>query len=88
MRRGGWAAGGVDGWKAGTVVADIGRGWRVCVCGGGASGAAGRVYATEIDAKKLAELRRRWQNASWERRGGGEQGGGDEFTADAATRFI
>jgi len=46
------------GWKAGTVVADIGAG------DGGYTfaavervGAAGKVYATEIDAKKLAELR-------------------------------
>ncbi len=46
------------GWKAGTVVADIGAGdgqYTFAVVE--RVGAAGQVYATEIDAKKLAELR-------------------------------
>ena len=46
------------GWKAGTVVADIGAGdGSYAFAAAGRVGAAGRVYATEIDAKKLAELR-------------------------------
>ena len=46
------------GWKAGTVVADIGAGdGPYTFAAVERVGAAGRVYATEIDAKKLAELR-------------------------------
>ena len=46
------------GWKAGTVVADIGAGdGQYTFAAVGRVGAAGRVYATEIDAKKLGELR-------------------------------
>ncbi len=46
------------GWKAGTVVADIGAGdGKYTFAAVERVGAAGRVYATEIDAKKLAELR-------------------------------
>ena len=46
------------GWKAGTVVADIGAGdgkytWAAVEW----VGASGKVFATEIDAKKLAELK-------------------------------
>src|SRR5271168_2563350 len=45
-------------WKPGTMVADIGAGdgqWAFAT--GEQVGAAGRVYATEIDDKKLAELK-------------------------------
>jgi ubiquinone/menaquinone biosynthesis C-methylase UbiE len=46
------------GWKAGTVVADIGAGdGAYTFAAAGRVGAAGKVYATEIDAKKIAELR-------------------------------
>jgi ubiquinone/menaquinone biosynthesis C-methylase UbiE len=46
------------GWKAGTVVADIGAGdGSYAFAAAERVGVAGRVYATEIDAKKLAELR-------------------------------
>ena len=46
------------GWKAGTVVADIGAGdGAYAFAAAERVGAAGRVYATEIDAKKLGELR-------------------------------
>ena len=46
------------GWKAGTVVADIGAGdGKYAFVAVERVGAAGKVYATEIDAKKLAELR-------------------------------
>ncbi len=46
------------GWKAGTVVADIGAGdGKYAFAAVERVGTAGRVYATEIDAKKLAELR-------------------------------
>ena len=46
------------GWKVGTVVADIGAGdGAYAFAAVERVGAAGRVYATEIDAKKLAELR-------------------------------
>jgi ubiquinone/menaquinone biosynthesis C-methylase UbiE len=46
------------GWKAGTVVADIGAGdGKYTFAAVERVGAAGKVYATEIDAKKLAELR-------------------------------
>src|SRR5260370_16032273 len=53
------------GWKAlrssgstGTVVADIGAGdGKYAFAAVERVGAAGRVYATEIDAKKLAELK-------------------------------
>jgi ubiquinone/menaquinone biosynthesis C-methylase UbiE len=46
------------GWKAGTVVADIGAGdGAYAFAAAELVGATGRVYATEIDAKKLAELR-------------------------------
>jgi ubiquinone/menaquinone biosynthesis C-methylase UbiE len=46
------------GWKAGTVAADIGAGdGKYTFAAVERVGAAGRVYATEIDAKKLAELR-------------------------------
>ncbi len=46
------------GWKAGTIVADIGAGdGRYTFAAVERVGATGKVYATEIDAKKLAELR-------------------------------
>jgi ubiquinone/menaquinone biosynthesis C-methylase UbiE len=46
------------GWKAGTVVADIGAGdGKYTFAAVGRVGASGKVYATEIDAKKLGELR-------------------------------
>jgi ubiquinone/menaquinone biosynthesis C-methylase UbiE len=46
------------GWKAGTVVADIGAGdGKYTFAAAERVGAGGKVYATEIDAKKLAELR-------------------------------
>jgi ubiquinone/menaquinone biosynthesis C-methylase UbiE len=46
------------GWKAGTVVADIGAGdGKYTFAALERVGAAGKVYATEIDAKKLGELR-------------------------------
>jgi ubiquinone/menaquinone biosynthesis C-methylase UbiE len=46
------------GWKAGTAVADIGAGdGEYTFAAVERVGAAGKVYATEIDAKKLAELR-------------------------------
>ena len=46
------------GWKAGTVVGDIGAGdGEYTFAAAGRVGATGKVYATEIDAKKLAELR-------------------------------
>ncbi len=46
-------------WKPGTIAADIGAGdGRYTFAAVERVGAAGRVYATEIDAKKLAELRR------------------------------
>ena len=46
------------GWKAGTVVADIGAGdGEYTFAAVRRVGATGKVYATEIDAKKLAELR-------------------------------
>lgn len=46
------------GWKAGTVVADIGAGdGAYTFAAAGRVGATGKVYATEIDEKKLAELR-------------------------------
>jgi len=46
------------GWKAGTVVADIGAGdGKYTFAAVERVGASGKVYATEIDAKKLAELR-------------------------------
>jgi ubiquinone/menaquinone biosynthesis C-methylase UbiE len=46
------------GWKAGTVAADIGAGdGKYTFAAVGRIGATGKVYATEIDAKKLAELR-------------------------------
>jgi ubiquinone/menaquinone biosynthesis C-methylase UbiE len=46
------------GWKAGTVVADIGAGdGAYAFAAMERVGATGKVYATEIDAKKLAELR-------------------------------
>ncbi len=46
------------GWKAGTVVADMGAGdGKYTFAAVERVGAAGRVYATEIDAKKLGELR-------------------------------
>jgi predicted methyltransferase len=45
-------------WRAGTVVADIGAGdGKYTFAAVGRVGASGKVYATEIDAKKLAELR-------------------------------
>jgi ubiquinone/menaquinone biosynthesis C-methylase UbiE len=45
-------------WKAGTVVADLGAGdGKYTLAPAERVGAAGKVYATEIDAKKLAELR-------------------------------
>jgi ubiquinone/menaquinone biosynthesis C-methylase UbiE len=46
------------GWKAGTVAADIGAGdGKYTFAAVERVGAAGRVYATEIDGKKVAELR-------------------------------
>ncbi len=46
------------GWKAGTVVADIGAGdGKYTFAAAGRVGAAGKVFATEIDAKKVAELK-------------------------------
>jgi ubiquinone/menaquinone biosynthesis C-methylase UbiE len=46
------------GWKAGTVAADIGAGdGKYTFAAAGRVGAAGKVFATEIDAKKLAELK-------------------------------
>jgi ubiquinone/menaquinone biosynthesis C-methylase UbiE len=46
------------GWKAGTVAADIGAGdGKYTFAAVERVGAAGKVYATEIDAKKLAELK-------------------------------
>ncbi len=46
------------GWRAGTGVADIGAGdGKYTFAAVERVGAAGRVYATEIDAKKLGELR-------------------------------
>jgi len=48
----------VMGWKAGTVAADIGAGdGRFTFAAVERVGAAGKVYATEIDTKKLAELK-------------------------------
>ena len=45
-------------WKPGTVAADIGAGdGRYSFAAVEHIGAAGRIYATEIDAKKLAELK-------------------------------
>lgn len=45
-------------WKPGTIVADIGAGdGRYTFAAAGLVGAAGKVYATEIDATKLKELR-------------------------------
>ncbi len=49
---------GLMGWKAGTVAADIGAGdGKYTLAALERVGAAGRVYATEIDAKKLEELK-------------------------------
>jgi ubiquinone/menaquinone biosynthesis C-methylase UbiE len=46
------------GWKAGILVADIGAGdGKYTFAAVERAGAAGKVFATEIDAKKLAELR-------------------------------
>ncbi len=46
------------GWKAGTIAADIGAGdGKYTFAAVERAGAAGKVYATEIDTKKLAELR-------------------------------
>jgi ubiquinone/menaquinone biosynthesis C-methylase UbiE len=46
------------GWKAGTVAADIGAGdGKYTFAAVERVGAAGKVYATEIDTKKLGELR-------------------------------
>lgn len=46
------------GWKTGTVAADIGAGdGKYTFAAVERVGATGKVYATEIDAKKLAELR-------------------------------
>jgi len=46
------------GWKAGTVAADIGAGdGKYTFAALERVGKAGKVFATEIDAKKLAELR-------------------------------
>ena len=46
------------GWKAGTIVADIGAGdGKYTFAAVERVGAAGKVYATEIDAKKVAELK-------------------------------
>jgi ubiquinone/menaquinone biosynthesis C-methylase UbiE len=47
-------------WKPGTVVADVGAGdGRYSFAAAAKVGSSGRVYATEIDEKKLEELRRR-----------------------------
>jgi ubiquinone/menaquinone biosynthesis C-methylase UbiE len=44
-------------WRAGSVVAEIGAGeGQITVAAAERVGAAGRVYATELDAKKLAHL--------------------------------
>jgi len=49
---------GLMGWKAGTVAADIGAGdGKYTFAAVEWVGASGKVFATEIDAKKLAELR-------------------------------
>jgi ubiquinone/menaquinone biosynthesis C-methylase UbiE len=46
------------GWKAGTIAADIGAGdGKYTFAAAERVGAAGKVFATEIDAKKLAELK-------------------------------
>jgi predicted RNA methylase len=46
------------GWRAGTIAADIGAGdGKYTFAAVERVGAAGKVYATEIDAKKLAELK-------------------------------
>jgi len=46
------------GWKAGIFVADIGAGdGKYTFAAAGRVGAAGKVFATEIDAKKVAELK-------------------------------
>ncbi len=46
------------GWRAGTIAADIGAGdGKYTFAAVERVGAAGKVYATEIDAEKLAELR-------------------------------
>ena len=46
------------GWKAGTIAADIGAGdGKYTFAAVELVGASGKVFATEIDAKKLAELR-------------------------------
>src|ERR1700674_1428178 len=46
------------GWKAGTIAADIGAGdGEYTVAAVERVGASGKVFATEIDAKKLEELR-------------------------------
>src|SRR6267154_6870931 len=46
------------GWKAGTVVADIGAGdGKYAFAAVDHVGTAGKVYATEIDRKKLGKLR-------------------------------
>jgi len=46
------------GWKAGTIAADIGAGdGKYTFRAVERVGAAGKVYATEIDAKKIGELR-------------------------------
>jgi len=46
------------GWKAGTVIADIGAGdGRFSFAAAAKVGPSGRVYATEIDQAKLKELR-------------------------------
>src|SRR6266481_4020941 len=47
----------VMGWKAGTVAADIGAGDGKYTFAAVERVGAGKVYATEIDAKKLAELK-------------------------------
>jgi predicted methyltransferase len=48
----------VMGWHAGTVVADIGAGdGEYTLAAAGRVGTEGKVYATEIDAKKVAALR-------------------------------
>src|SRR2546426_12524717 len=45
-------------WKPGTVAADIGAGeGEYTFAAVERAGASGKVYATEIDAKKLAEMR-------------------------------